>query len=217
MAIQTTSALQSLKDGAKNPSPTNSRGTRTDSRTAYERGKQATRVAPIVAEKPVVTPVYSTSSTGSGSAGASDATDYYQQLYDMFAEENAKARDQMLKAIELQLEATKGAYNQSMRNTSDEYDKLIDQNEVKKARARRIMKENQANLGILNGGLGRQEQLDLNVGYDANTVGLHKAKQQAIDEITNLITQAEAEAENNRANVNNTYSNALMQWRLANL
>ena len=72
----------------------------------------------------------------------------------------------------------------------NEYDSLIDQNEVRKARARRIMKENQANLGINTSGLGRQAQLDMNVGYDNQTSNLQKAKQQAIDEIRNLIIQA---------------------------
>ena len=156
--------------------------------------------------------------TGStGGSSTSSAPDYYQQLYDMFQSENAKARDQMLNAIALQLEATKNAYNKSMQNTGDEYDKLIDQNEVKKARARRLMRENQANLGIGDSGLGRWDKANLDLSYDATSGNLHKAKQQAIDEITNLITQAEAEAENNRANVNNTYTNALLQWKLANL
>ena len=159
------------------------------------------------------TPKASTGSTGSADTG----TNYYDELYNMFQSENAKARDQMLNAIALQLEATKNAYNKSMQNTGDEYDKLIDQNEVKKARARRLMRENQANLGIGDSGLGRWDKTNLDLAYDATSGNLHKAKQQAIDEITNLITQAEAEAENNRANVNNTYTNALLQWKLANL
>lgn len=157
-------------------------------------------------------------STGgtTGSTGSS-APNYYNDLAAMFNDENEKARQQMLNAIQLQLDATKRAYQQQMASVGDEYDNLIDQNEVRKARAQRIMRENHANLGITGTGLGRQERLGINVGYDNQTSNLGKAKQQAIDEIQNLIIQAEAQAENSRANANNSYNNALLQWKLANL
>ncbi len=144
-------------------------------------------------------------------------TSSYDALMAAFMEQNAAAREQMLNAITRQLEATKNAYSSAMQNTSNEYDNLIDQNEVRKARAKRILKERQANLGNRETGLGRQENLDLNLGYDAQTSNLLKTKQQAVDEIANLIIQAEAEAEQNKANVNNTYANALLQYKLANL
>ena len=144
-------------------------------------------------------------------------TNYYNDMMAMFNDENEKARQQMLNAIQLQLDATKRAYQQQMASVGDEYDNLIDQNEVRKARAQRIMRENHANLGITGAGLGRQERLGLNIGYDNQTSNLGKAKQQAIDEIRNLIIQAEAQAENSKANANNSYNNAMLQWKLANL
>lgn len=142
---------------------------------------------------------------------------YQKELFNLFNDQSNAAREQMLNAITRQLEATKNAYNSAIENTSNEYDNLIDQNEVRKARAKRILKERQANLGNSETGLGRQENLDLNLGYDAQTSNLLKTKQQAVDEIANLIIQAEAEAEQNKANVNNTYANALLQYKLANL
>lgn len=214
MAIQTNRTLQALNSGAKRTSA-NNRGTSTSASDAYARSLQNNR---NTVSQPVTPTTNVPDTTGSsGSSGAGTGTNYYDELYNMFQSENAKARDQMLNAIALQLEATKNAYNKSMQNTGDEYDRLIDQNEVKKARARRLMRENQANLGIGDSGLGRWDKANLDLSYDATSGSLHKAKQQAIDEITNLITQAEAEAENNRANVNNTYTNALLQWKLANL
>ncbi len=155
--------------------------------------------------------------TGGGGGSTAPSNNYYDDLMAMFNEQNEKARQQMLNAIQMQLDATKRAYNQQIQGVGDEYDSLIDQNEVRKARARRIMRENQANLGINTSGLGRQEQLDMNVGYDNQTSNLQKTRQQAIDEIRNLIIQAEAQAKQQEANVNNTYNNALLQWKMANL
>lgn len=152
-----------------------------------------------------------------GNGDNNTGTNYQTELFNLFNEQSNAARQQMLNAITRQLEATKNAYNSAMQNTSNEYDNLIDQNEVRKARAKRILKERQANLGNSETGLGRQENLDLNLGYDAQTSNLLKTKQQAVDEIANLIIQAEAEAEQNKANVNNTYANALLQYKLANL
>ena len=160
---------------------------------------------------------YKNNPSGGDGDDNNKGTNYQTELFNLFNEQSNAARQQMLNAITRQLEATKNAYNSAMQNTSNEYDNLIDQNEVRKARAKRILKERQANLGNSETGLGRQENLDLNLGYDAQTSNLLKTKQQAVDEIANLIIQAEAEAEQNKANVNNTYANALLQYKLANL
>ena len=65
--------------------------------------------------------------------------------------------------------------------------------------------------------LKTQELLNQNVGYDKITSNLKSARAKAINDIYNLITQAEAEAESGKANINNNYANSLLQFRLANM
>ena len=173
-------------------------------------------------ENPVVpdTPLGNAGSNG-GSRSAGTYVDPNQakmdELWALFQKQNEEARQNRLNAIMAQLQATKDAYGLQQRQIGDEYDKLVDQNEVRKYRAMRALRENQANRGIDTSGLGRQEGLLLDTNYNNKTIDIKRTKQQAIDEIANLMTQAEAEAANNKATVNDTYDNALLQWRLANL
>ena len=155
--------------------------------------------------------------SGSGSSGSSvDTSSYYDDLMAAFMEMNSANREAALNAILQNLDAVKGTYKQQIQDVNDEYDKLVNENEVKKDRARRVIRENQANRGQLDSGMGRQEMLDMNIGYDNITTNLKAAREKAVNEIYNLITQAEAEANTNKANVNNTYQNALLEWKLAN-
>lgn len=149
--------------------------------------------------------------------GSSGLTDYKQQLYDLFASQNESARQAAINAIFQNLNSVKGTYKNQILSVMDEYDSLIDQNEVEKDRTRRRLKESQANRGQLNSGLGRQEALNLDIGYDNKNIDLKSARQKAITEIQNLIAQAEAEAYSQQANVENNYANALLQYKLANL
>lgn len=154
---------------------------------------------------------------GGGSSGSSSSTSsYYDDLMAAFMEMNSANREAALEAILQNLEAVKGTYKQQIQNVNDEYDQLVNENEVKKDRARRVIRENQANRGQLDSGMGRQEMLDMNIGYDNITTNLKAAREKAVNEIYNLITQAEAEANTNKANVNNSYQNALLEWKLAN-
>ena len=155
--------------------------------------------------------------SGSGSSGSSvDTSSYYDDLMAAFMEMNSANREAALNAILQNLDAVKGTYKQQIQDVNDEYDKLVNENEVKKDRARRVIRENQANRGQLDSGMGRQEMLDMNIGYDNITTNLKAAREKAVNEIYNLITQAEAEANTNKANVNNSYQNALLEWKLAN-
>lgn len=187
--------------------------------------QDAGNIARSYAEKPVQ-PAYpagtgGSSRSSSGSYSAQPEVDPNQArleaLFDLFQKNNEEARQNRLNAIINQLKATKDAYGLQQRQIGDEYDKLVDQNEVRKYRAMRALRENQANRGIDTSGLGRQEGLLLDTNYNNKTIDIKRTKQQAIDEIANLMIQAEAEAENNKATVNDTYDNALLQWRLANL
>lgn len=144
-------------------------------------------------------------------------TDYYTQLMNALMQQNEEARQASLDAIMQNLEAVKGTYKNQIQSVINEYNNQVNENEVKKAQARRVVRENQANRGQLDTGMGKQEQLDLNLGYDAITSQLNSAREQAVNEIYNLIAQAEADANTNRANVNNTYNNAMLQYQLANM
>ena len=161
-------------------------------------------------------------SYGSGGGGGSyepvyeGSENYYDDLMAAFAEQNAAARDAAIEAILKNLEAVKGSYKSQIEDVIAEYQKLVNQNEVAKDRARRVIRENQANRGQLDSGLGRQEMLDMNIGYDNITSNLNAARVKAVNDINNLIIQAEAEANANKANVYNNYNNALLEYRLAN-
>ena len=160
------------------------------------------------------------SSGGGSSSGGGDgysSHDYYAELLAEFQKQSAAARDAAIAAIMKNLEATKGTYNNQIAEVKDQYGRLIDENEVKKYQARRVIRENQANRGQLDSGLGRQEQLNMNIGYDNQTSNLSSSRTRAVNDIMNLITQAEAEAENNKANIMNNYANQLLQFRLAHM
>ena len=167
------------------------------------------------AELPVVPKTTSPSSTSS--YGSDAVPDYYSEMLAQFEAANAKAKDDVLKSIESQLQAALGTYEGQKRSVSDQWDRLIDQNEVNKFRAHKLARERQANLGIGDSGLGRWDRTNIDTSYDATTGQHHRAKQQAIDEIENLIAQEKATAERQKAEANNTYANALLQWKLANL
>ena len=145
-----------------------------------------------------------------------ESQSFYDDLMAAFLEMNENARQSAIDAILKNLDAVKGTYKDQIQQTIDEYNKLVNQNEVAKDRARRVVKENQANRGQLDSGMGRQERLNLDIGYDNKTADLNAARQQAVNEIYNLIAQAEAEAASNKASINNQYDNAILQWQIAN-
>lgn len=156
-----------------------------------------------------------------GSSGATQqqtvaVNNYYDDLLEAFMNESKAARDSMINAIMANLDSIKGTYRGQIQDITDEYDRLVNENEVRKDRARRVIRENQANRGQLDSGLGRQEQLNMNIGYDNITSNLNSARTKAVNDILALIAQAEAEAETNKANANNNYANSLLQFRLAN-
>lgn len=151
-----------------------------------------------------------------GGVVGNGTNNYYNDLMAMFMEQNEAARQSMIDAIFSNLGAVKGEYKQQIQNVIDEYQKLIDENEIARDRTRRRIRENQANRGQLDSGLGRQERLNLDTTYDTNNTNLQAAREKAIAEIQSLIAQAEAEANQNKAQVENNYNNALLEWQMAN-
>lgn len=153
---------------------------------------------------------------GYGTGAVATNNNYYNDLMAMFMEQNEAARQAMIDAIFSNLGAVKGEYKQQIQNVIDEYQKLIDENEIARDRTRRRIRENQANRGQLDSGLGRQERLNLDTTYDTNNANLQAAREKAIAEIQSLIAQAEAEANQNKAQVENNYNNAMIEWQMAN-
>lgn len=150
----------------------------------------------------------------SGSDGDKGSS-YYDDLMAAFMKQNEDSRQAAIDAILSNLDAVKGTYKNQIQSIINEYQDLIDQNEVAKDRARRTIRENQANRGQLDSGMGRQEQLEMNIGYDNATSNLKSARESAINEIMSLIAQAESEANTNKATINNNYNNALLEYQLA--
>lgn len=169
---------------------------------------------------------YNKPSSGGGSSGGGSSprqiietlsTDgYYNQLLDYFKDKNEEARSSAIKAIMQRLETLKGMYGTQMEDLDEEYQKLINQNEVQRYKSKGAIREALANRGQLDSGLGRQEQLYLDTKYGNQTSNLKAQKQKAKQDIQNLINQAIAEAEADKAETNNAYNNALLQYELAN-
>lgn len=167
--------------------------------------------------KDLVNQYYTNKAADEAKAAAdAQASAYSEELMKAFMEQNEASRQAMIDAIMQNLDAVKGTYKAQIQQIIDEYNDLVDQNEVKKDQERRRLRETQANRGQLDSGMGRQEMLDMNLGYDNITSDLNAARVAAVNEIYNLIAQAEAEANTNKANVNNNYNNALLEYQLAN-
>lgn len=141
---------------------------------------------------------------------------YYNQLLDYFKDKNEEARNSAIAAIMQRLNTLKGMYGTQMEDLDEEYQKLINQNEVQRYKSKGAIREALANRGQLDSGLGRQEQLYLDTKYGNQTSNLKAQKQKAKQDIQNLINQAIAEAEADKAETNNAYNNALLQYELAN-
>lgn len=141
---------------------------------------------------------------------------YYDQLLDYFKDKNEEARNSAIAAIMQRLNTLKGMYGTQMEDLDEEYQKLINQNEVQRYKSKGAIREALANRGQLDSGLGRQEQLYLDTKYGNQTSNLKAQKQKAKQDIQNLINQAIAEAEADKAETNNAYNNALLQYELAN-
>lgn len=172
--------------------------------------------APTAPTPPTTNPITYGNGGGNAAAVVANQTNYYDDLMKAFMEQNSAQRQFAIDAILANLESVKGAYKGQIQKVVDDYQNLINENEVNRERTRRRIREDQANRGQLDAGLGRQERLNLDATYDTNQANLNSARENAVNEIYNLIAQAESEAKQNKAQVENNYANALLQWQLAN-
>lgn len=157
--------------------------------------------------------VAQTTYASSGSGNLNGGNSYLQSLFDYFKEKNEKARQASLNAIMSKLKMGEQQYNNNINDISAQYQSLRNQSEVERYKSQRSLREALANRGQLNSGFGRQEQLllDTQYGNAINSLNTQEAKEK--NEVKNLIAQLRAEAELEKANIQNQYNTAIESFR----
>ena len=154
-------------------------------------------------------------SSGSGGSGggsyaaATSAYDPRQGLIDYYKTQNENARKSAIDAIEARLKTQLGLYENQFGEMNDNYDSLINQAEVNYYKSKGRMREALANRGQLDSGLGRQETLNLNIARGNELSNINRQRQKAHDDYNNSIASLKAEAEADKATINNQYANEL--------
>lgn len=151
-------------------------------------------------------PVTPTNNNGYGTPN------YYAMLANYYKQQNEQAKKTALDAIDARLKANTDLYNNQMPQVDAAYQKLIDQNELSRYRTQASIREALANRGQLDSGLGRQEMLNATAKNSANLNNIKLERQGARNDIQNAIAQLNAQANEDRANVNATYTQALADW-----
>ena len=162
---------------------------RDDIKTALIKGQdpiknqtlQATMSKPYQAQ---YTPKEYTPDVGAGgSAGGSQpATQSYNDaLQDAIAAQAQAKRDAQIAALDAQLKRGIGDYDAQIAALDPIYQGYRNQSEVERYKAQKALRENQANRGALDSGLGRQEILDLNTNYGNNLNAINLQYQAEVD------------------------------------
>lgn len=159
---------------------------------------------------PVVTgkknPYYNPPTAPAG--GSNGLSDYYAYLM----AQNAAARQAALKGIRDRLNANIDNYNMQMAASDADYQSLINQSEVNRFRDARAVRENQSNRGVMDSGLGRQEQLNLATASSNRLSNIKTEREAARNTIRNKINELKAQAELDKANVNDKYNELAMKY-----
>ena len=151
----------------------------------------------------------SRSSGGGGYTEAASSYDPRQGLIDYYKAQNENARKSALDAIEARLKTQLGLYENQFAGLNDNYDALINQAEVNYYKSRGRMREALSNSGQLDSGLGRQENLNLNIARGNELSNINRQRQKAHDDYNNSIASLKAEAEADKATINNQYATEL--------
>lgn len=149
------------------------------------------------------------SSGGGGYTEAASSYDPRQGLIDYYKAQNENARKSALDAIEARLKTQLGLYENQFGAMNDNYDALINQAEVNYYKSRGRMREALSNRGQLDSGLGRQENLNLNIARGNELSNINRQRQKAKDDYNNSIASLKAEAEADKATINNQYATEL--------
>lgn len=142
----------------------------------------------------------------------SGAPNYYSLLANYYRKLNEQARKEQLASIEARLGLNQSLYEQEFANIERAYDKVAGKNELAREYSKGSIREALANRGQLDTGLGRMETLtnELNYGNRANEIAMEREGQK--QNIRNMIAQLKADAQDEKANVNLTYKQALENW-----
>lgn len=146
---------------------------------------------------------------GSVATASTPAYDPRQGLIDYYRQQNENARKSALDAIEARLKTQMGIYENQFGQMNDNYDSLINQAEVNYYKSRSALRESLANRGQLDSGLGRQEALNLGVARGNELGNINRQRQKAHDDYNNSIASLKAEAEADKATINNQYATEL--------
>ena len=172
-----------------------------------------TRVMPTKTD--VVNYKNSLNSGGGGGGGGSVATasapayDPRQSLIDYYTRQNESAKKSALDAIEARLKTQLGIYDNQFSDMNDNYDALINQAEVNYYKSKSALRESLANRGQLDSGLGRQEALNLGVARGNELGSINRQRQKSWDEYNNSKASLRAEAEADKATIENQYATEL--------
>lgn len=151
--------------------------------------------------------------SGSSASTTGTTPSYSQSLFNYFKEQNDKARKSSLDAILAKLKMGEKQYNANLDDITDQYQALRNQSEVERYKSQRAMREALANRGQLDSGLGRQEQLEMDTQYGNAINSLNSQEAKAKGEVKNLIAQLRAEAELEKANIENQYNTAIQNFK----
>jgi hypothetical protein len=161
---------------------------RDDIKTALIKGqdpiKNQTLQATMSKPYQAYTPKEYTPDVGAGgSAGGSQpATQSYNDaLQDAIAAQAQAKRDAQIAALDAQLKRGIGDYDAQIAALDPIYQGYRNQSEVERYKAQKALRENQANRGALDSGLGRQEILDLNTNYGNNLNAINLQYQAEVD------------------------------------
>lgn len=145
-----------------------------------------------------------TGGTGSGTGGTGgtgsgevyqDTSDIYNMLIQAQAKQMELERQRTIQAIEAQVGKNVRQYEQQLAGVSQQYQPLKNQSEVERYKARNALRESQANRGVLDAGLGRQENLELQTNYGNQLQDIMMQEQNTRDSINQAILDTKSEGE----------------------
>ena len=162
---------------------------RDDIETALIKGQDAIKNQTLKAAQTTpyqvqYTPKEYTPNVGAGgSAGGSQPVtqSYNDALQDAIAAQAQAKRDAQIAALDAQLKRGIGDYDAQIAALDPIYQGYRNQSEVGRYKAQKALRENQANRGALDSGLGRQEILDLNTNYGNNLNAINLQYQAEVD------------------------------------
>lgn len=121
---------------------------------------------------------------GGSTGGSQPATQSYNDaLQDAIAAQAQAKRDAQIAALDAQLKRGIEDYDAQIAALDPIYQGYRNQSEVERYKAQKALRENQANRGALDSGLGRQEILDLNTNYGNNLNAINLQYQAEVDAI----------------------------------